>query len=112
MLSHVAYLASPYSHDDPDVRQRRFVEVCKAAAHLMVHERIAVFSPIAHGHSISDCADMDAMDKNFWMSQCLPFVGFADEVVVLKLDGWDESDGVRSEIEQAHLLGIPVRFME
>lgn len=112
MLSHMVYLASPYSHPDPDVRQQRFVEVCRVAARLMTEERVAVFSPVAHGHPVAEHGGLDAMAHAFWMSQCLPFIHAADEVVVLKLDGWQDSAGVASEIQQAYLLGIPVRYIE
>lgn len=112
MLSHVAYLASPYSHPDADVRHQRFVAACETAARMMAQERIAVFSPVAHGHPIADHGRLPAMDHVFWMEQCLPFIGMADELVVLKLDGWDESAGVRSEIQQAGVMRIPVRFIE
>ena len=46
------YLASPYSHPDTAVRELRFREACRAAAEL-IRRGHAVFSPIAHGHSIS-----------------------------------------------------------
>lgn len=112
MLSHTAYLASPYSDPDPDVRQRRFVDVCRAAARLMARNKVAVFSPVAHGHPIAEHGEVDALDHGFWMSQCLPFLHAADEVIVLKLDGWRESKGIAHEIAQANLLGIPVRYIE
>ena len=112
MLSHTAYLASPYSDPDPDVRQRRFVEVCRAAARMMTMDRIAVYSPVAHGHSIAEHGDIDATAHTFWMAQCLPFIHAADELVVLMLDGWRDSIGVASEVAQAKLQGIPVRYIE
>ena len=112
MLSHTAYLASPYSDPDPDVRQRRFIDVCRAAARMMSRERVAVYSPVAHGHPIAEHGEIDAMGHPFWLSQCLPFLHAADELVVLMLDGWRESKGVASEVAKAHLLGIPVRYIE
>lgn len=112
MLSHIVYLSSPYSHPDADVRQQRAAMACRAAAHMMAEERVAVFSPVAHGHAVADLGQLDAMNHAFWMSQCLPFVGMVDELVVLKLDGWGASQGIKSEIAQAELYGIPVRYME
>jgi hypothetical protein len=46
------YLASPYSHPDPAVREARFREACRAAAKLMRLGQPA-FSPIVHGHPIA-----------------------------------------------------------
>jgi nucleoside 2-deoxyribosyltransferase len=105
------YLASPYSHPDPDVRQRRYVEACMAAAKLM-EEGAAVFSPIAHGHSVAEHGGLPAMDHEFWMAQCLPWVERCDELVILTLDGWRESRGIQCEIAQASLVDIPVRLLE
>lgn len=112
MLSHVAYLSSPYSHSDPDVRQQRFAAVCRAAARMMVEDRVAVYSPVAHGHSVAEQGGINAMNHQFWMSQCLPFVGMVDELVVLKLDGWEDSQGIKSEIAQAEMFGVPVRYVD
>ena len=47
------YLASPYSHPDPAVRERRFRAACSAAAFLLQAGH-AVFSPIAHGHVLAE----------------------------------------------------------
>ena len=43
------YLASPYSHPDPSVREQRFQNACRIAAELMRSGRI-VYSPVAHSH--------------------------------------------------------------
>ncbi len=47
------YRASPYYHEDKEVRIDRLVKACFAAAELMKRE-IDVFSPIAHSHPVSD----------------------------------------------------------
>lgn len=109
--SGVIYLASPYSDDDPDVRQQRFVEVCRAAANLMSAGYV-VFSPIAHGHSIVEAGDLAGTHHRFWMEQCLPMVDRCDEVMVLKLDGWEDSRGVREEVNYANQRGVPVHYLE
>jgi hypothetical protein len=38
-------------------------------------------------------------------------LGRCDEVVVLMLDGWEESIGVQAEIRIARELGKPVRYL-
>ena len=47
------YLASPYTHHDPEVRLERYRAVCRAAAGLIRQGRV-VFSPIAHSHAITE----------------------------------------------------------
>ncbi len=102
------YLASPYSHPDPTVRERRFREACRAAAQFMRTGQ-AVFSPIAHGHCI--CTYGLPTDWRFWEPFDRHQLARCDEVVVLTLDGWRESVGVQSEIRIAAEYGIPVRYV-
>ena len=47
----IIYLAAPYSHPDPGVRERRFRAINRAAAALIAEGRI-VFSPISMSHPI------------------------------------------------------------
>lgn len=109
--SGVIYLASPYSDEDPDVRQRRYVEVCRAAAALM-QAGYVVFSPIAHGHSIAEAGDLATAPHGFCMGQCIPMMDRCDEVMVLRLEGWAESRGVNEEIRYAEKIGVPVHYLE
>ena len=102
------YLAGPYSHTDPDVRQQRFVEHCIAGAKLADLDRWPVFSPIAHGHALCDVGGLSRLDHEFWMRQCLPFLRNSDALVVLTIDGWRESKGTKAEAEEAEACGIPV----
>lgn len=107
------YLSSPYSHDDPDVRQRRFAAACEAAAELMRGERdLAVFSPIAHGHAIEEVVGGSVLDHEGWMRHSLLMLGAAAGMIVLMIDGWRESKGVQEEIERATHLGIDIEYME
>lgn len=103
------YLASPYTHPDPAVRQERFEAACRAAAALMRRGRIC-FSPIAHSHPL--CQYGLPGDWEFWQRQDLEFLAACDEVVVLKLDGWQHSRGIQAEIAAARALGKPVGFLE
>ncbi len=102
------YLASPYSHPDPTVREQRFREACRAAARFMRLGQ-AVFSPIAHGHCI--CNYGLSTDWRFWEPIDRHQLERCDEVVVLTLDGWIESVGVQAEIRIAGECGKPVRYV-
>ena len=102
------YLASPYTYDDPAVRQQRFEAACRAAAELILQGK-TVFSPIAHSHAI--CRYGLPSDWQFWQRHDLALLALCEEVVVLKLDGWHQSVGVQAEIAAACALGKPVKFM-
>jgi nucleoside 2-deoxyribosyltransferase len=102
------YLASPYSHPDAAVREQRFRSACQAAARLMRNGEV-VFSPIAHGHPIA--LHGLPTDWRFWERHDREQLNRCDEVVVLTLDGWRESEGVQAEIRIAGELGKPVRYL-
>ncbi len=106
----VIYLASPYSHPDPHVREERFREACRHAARL-IEEGHDVFSAIAHSHPVATHAD-DPLPSgwSFWRHVDLPFLARASELRVLRLDGWQASEGVRAEIAWAERMGTPVTY--
>lgn len=104
----IAYLASPYSHLDPAVREERYQAACRAAAALLRAGRL-VFSPIAHSHPL--VAYGLPADWSFWQRYDRELLARCDEVLVLMLAGWRESVGVQEEIRIARELGKPVRYL-
>ena len=111
MMDYV-YLASPYSHADESVRNERFNLACEKAAEY-ISNGIAVFAPISHTHHIADFMEESArMDFELWMEADLPLVHHAREVHVLRLEGWEQSRGIRREIEYAMERGIPVVYID
>ena len=103
------YLASPYSHPDPDVRSDRAAAAMAVAVDLM-RAGLAVFSPIAHSHAIAMIHDLPG-DWGFWEAQDIPLLHHAAELYVLTLDGWDSSRGVASEIAYARSLDKPITYI-
>ena len=103
------YLANPYTHPDPAMREARFKAACRQAAE-MFRCGIPVFSPIAYSHAIA--AHDLPLEWEFWERFDRVFLETCDEVWVLTLDGWRESRGVQAEIALAHELGKPVVLVE
>lgn len=104
------YLATPYSHPDPEVMEQRFRQACKIAGKLM-GEGFIIFSPIAHTHPIAVEGNLDK-SWGFWGKFDYEFVEASQEVWVAKMGGWDTSRGVSAEIKLARELGKPVKFLE
>ena len=102
------YLASPYSHPDPVVRDRRYLAACRAAVDLLKTGE-TVFSPVVQGHALSRLGL--PTDWQFWERHDREHLRLCDEVAVLALDGWRDSIGVRAEIEIAREFGKPVRYL-
>ena len=108
----IIYLGAPYSHPDQMVRIRRYMAATRAAARLM-EEGNVVFSPLTHSHPIAmRLPDYLLMDHKFWMKQDLYWLRFCDRLVVLTLDGWQESKGLAREIAFSKEHGILVDHME
>jgi len=103
------YLASPFSHPEAAVRERRFEAACRAAAEL-TRQGKTTFSPIVHSYHL--CRYGLPLDWKFWQRHDLAFLAMCDEVVVLKLDGYLRSVGVQAEIAAARALGKPVTFLD
>lgn len=104
------YLACPYSHPDPAVRQARF-EAANRAAGAMMRDGLYVYSPISHTHPIAMVCDLP-LGWDYWEGYDRAMLAACSELVVLMLAGWQESVGVQGEMQIAEELGLPVRFIE
>ena len=100
------FLASPYSHPDPNIQTQRYVEACQAA-HWLIAKRIWVFSPIVHCRTI-DVSFGLPHDHKFWEEYSDTMIRGAKGLLVLQIDGVGDSVGVKGEIALAHQLNLPI----
>lgn len=106
------YLASPYSHPDPRVREQRFEAVVRASVRLMVETGAIVYSPIAASHPIAKASGGSVRgDWRAWAELDRAIIAACSSVYVLALPGWEASEGVEEEIGIAHDLDIPVLML-
>ena len=106
----ILYLACPFTHNDPAIREHRYRTSCIAAAKLM-KAGIVVFNPLSHSVPINEF--LSSVDSHeFWMSMDLPILRRCDELLILGLEGWRESRGVRAEMFEAMALAKPVTQIE
>jgi hypothetical protein len=72
-----------------------------------------IFCPIAHSHPI-EVIGMGGkiMDGDFWLEQDFALLKHASELIVFKMDGWEQSSGVAREIKFAEEFDIPIRYIE
>lgn len=106
-----AYVASPYNDPDPAIRQKRYEAVCDAVAKLAKKDDYALYSPIMHCHPIA-CIRQLPTDAMFWKNQNESMIDCMDVMIVLQLDGWFASKGVKMEIEYARAGLIPIIYMK
>lgn len=105
----VAYLAAPYTHKDANVRTVRFHSVNHAAAYL-IKLGLHVFSPVSHTHPIAVQGDLPR-GWDYWQAFDERMIQACDLLIVLTLDGWQQSIGIRYEIAIARDYNLPIRSL-
>jgi len=105
----LVYLATPYSHPDAAVREERFRAVNVAAAKLM-RNGMHIYSPISHTHPIALAGDLP-LGWEYWQAYDRAILAACCKLIVLMLDGWQESKGVTGEIAIARELGLAVEYI-
>lgn len=93
------YLGSPYSSDDPQTEKCRLINTAKATRDILL-EGYMIYSPIAYCGSINELVG-GIEDGSFKMWERFDFemLDRVDGLIVLMLDGWDDSVGVGKEID-------------
>lgn len=100
------YLASPYTHDDQQVIERRVELAHEYFAEFTLHG-IHIHNATYETHRAARTHRLPT-HYQFWLEHNSAFIRPSAGVIVAELDGWDESKGVRSEIQEARDLGLPV----
>jgi hypothetical protein len=113
------YLASPYSHPDPAIRQQRYEAVLKSTADL-ISRGFHVFSPITYIHSIVEHL-MATKDETRFTDYYLfkngedfdtDMIRHCEAFWILTINGWKESIGVKVETELAKKLKLPISHVD
>jgi len=104
------YLASPYTHDDPQVMKKRYLAACLKASQL-AKEGYYVYSPIAHWHPIAKLYGLPR-DWEFWKRLDRESIQLMDEVWILRLEGWSVSIGLGNEVLIAREFNKPYSFID
>ena len=101
------YIASPYRHDDADVRAERFKKVYKYTDYLL-QEGFVVYSPIVYTLPL----ERNAINPRYgWLHHNLRVLTRCTRMQVLCLDGWRDSEGVHEELMVAWEKGMGVDYV-
>ena len=104
------YIGTPYSKWKYGL-ESAFQEAARVAAWL-ASRGVNVFCPIAHSHPLAICGRLDAKDHEFWLKLDHPFMAAAMGLVVVQMDGWQDSVGLQTEIEYFETADKPIFYME
>lgn len=106
-----AYLASPYSHPDEEVREQRAKNISRVAGTLMCHG-FKIFCPIAHSHMIqTNTEGLDCTEWHFWREHDIDQLKDCDELWIVMLEGWLKSVGIKGEIKYAMKNNMPIKLI-
>ena len=103
------YIASPYTHDDPDIMDHRFSQV-RALTIALIEDGLTPFSPIVYCHEMAKHANFPR-DAVFWQKLNASMLRRCDSMMVLQLPGWKTSHGVQWEISMAMALHISTVYI-
>lgn len=104
------YLASPYSNPDPKVMEKRYQQAMKAVQQ-MLRYREWVYSPIVHCHELAKIYELPKSHE-FWEDYDFTMLAASSCLRILRLPGWDVSNGVFKEKAEAERLGVPVGYID
>jgi hypothetical protein len=109
-MTEVLYIACPYTHPDPAIKEQRFKLATKIAA-LYVERGHIVYSPITHTHPLDvELAGHGTLGSDFWVKFDETFMAICSEMIIIKTDGWDKSSGIKREMEYFKEHGKPISF--
>jgi hypothetical protein len=108
----ILYLAGPYSHPDPDIREGRYRRITAVAAQLISRGRI-VYSPLTMTHPIDKllAGHTETLGSEYWVNFDESFMEFCSDIAVVMIDGWDKSSGVAREVKFFSDRGRPVHYI-
>ena len=113
-LAHnIIYLACPYTDPDASVRQLRF-DLATAVAADLIRAGHIVYSPITMTHPIDIvlAGKSNTLGSDYWVAFDEAFMEMCSEMVVIRLDGWQRSSGIRREIAYFTEHKKPIRYID
>jgi hypothetical protein len=104
------YVAAPYTHADLNVVKQRMLVFANVMAKLIADGEHPV-SPLMN-HFLTDYVETSfPLTWDYWQEYSLALLKNCTEMYVITVDGWDQSTGVRAEIEMAERMLIPVTYL-
>jgi|SRR5208282_1471253 len=103
------YFATPYTHEDPAVREKRYREAVATTYRLTVTGH-KIFSPIIATHDMVVSFNMAFWYKQ-WEGWCHDFISSSTMFLVGCMEDWEASSGVNRELEFAKSIGMPIRYL-
>lgn len=108
------FIAGPYTHADPAVRQYRHDCLTRAYAQIIASRKSGVCCiTLTHMPDVflSQQQQVETLGSDFWTDADVPFMHMARRLVVVMLPGWEESSGTQKEIAYFRHHGKPIEYV-
>ena len=111
------YIASVYSLEakteepqDVAIRWARYYYTLERVA-VMLKEGVMAYSPIVHSHVMAESFNMPK-EYSHYQKLDRHFIDLSDGIFVLKMPGWERSEGIQDEIAYATETGKPITYLD
>lgn len=101
------FLSSPYTAPDKLLEKTRFLLAESFVLHALREWELPIFSPIVYWHPLATTNSLPT-DAEFWFKFNADIIRHCERMFVLQIKGWEESRGVRMELNLARILGLPL----
>ena len=105
------YAATPYTRYNRGL-VGAYLDACRICSSIYLAYKAPLFSPIAYCHGMTTHGDLPAIDHHFWMEFNRPFIEACGALIIVKMDGWDESAGIADERRMFKMAGKPIYFLD
>lgn len=103
------YLASPYSHQDPIIRDLRFL-AAETATYFLMRKGHIIFSPIVYTHALAKKNGM-AYTAGYWADLNMNMLRASGGLRVLMISGWQQSVGIGRERGWSQQFNVEVKYL-
>jgi hypothetical protein len=106
----LVYVAAPYSSiPDKNELMRIISKFC--GEYMIANPGEYAIPGLVHHYPTLECPELGT-DYSFWQNFCEVFLSRCDKMIVLRIPGWQESKGVKGELEFCLTHRIPVEFRD
>jgi len=109
-LLDLEYLGTPYSNGSDFLINFR-AEIVDMISCELTNQGRAIYSPISSWHHIASKFKMPRT-FDFWKMHNLSFLRQCKKLLVVMLPGWQDSTGLKGEIEYACDNNIPIEYID
>lgn len=103
------YLASPYTHPNRNVEDRRAKAITYIAGQLVKAGEF-IFCPIAHAHAMNRLCGIGGAFE-YWRKYDEMMISVCNELLVCTMQDWTKSTGVTGEIAFTREQGKMIRYL-